>query len=219
MCIKRKVKDSFVLLKNIWNRDYALFLVPVFLIMLVLNIWNLHDYLAPNKYSKYFINYRMMIMLPIGIVILLVFSIYPYLTGSGRDLLYINRKYILFECIVETVLYGFLLVAEVIFFYRPIMGLRLEIYLRYIICLFMISGIVLCLAYRLRKMTVIVMTLILMYIIEWIADSGVLDVHSIMSWNYDDADYFIEILLMCIIGVFCWRDFANQLRSYHSFDD
>lgn len=208
-----------MLLKNIWNRHHVLLLLPVFLIMLVLNICNWHDYFAPNQYSKYFINYRMMLILPIGIVILLVFGVYPYLTGGGRDLLYINRKHILLECIAETALYEILLVVETVFFYRPIMGLQLEIYLKYIICVFMISGIVLCLAYRLRKMSVFIMVLILMYIIQWIAYLGVLDIHSIISWNYDNADYLIEILFMCIIGFFGWRDFANQLMSYHSFDD
>ncbi|MCM1500652.1 MAG: hypothetical protein NC124_19495 [Clostridium sp.] len=217
MHIKGKVIDSIALLKTIWSRYYVLF--PIFLIMLLLNVWNLHDYLVPNEYSQYFINYRMMMVLPIGIAVLLVFSVYPYLTGDGRELLYIKRKHILLECVVQTISYVFLLVMEIIIFYRPIMEWRWDIYLKYMLCVFAISGIVLCLAYRIRKITVFIMVLILTYIVEWVASSGILDVYSIMSWNYDNADYLIEILLMCIIGLLCWRDFAKQIMLYHSFDD
>lgn len=219
MCIKRKINNLFIILRNIWGKLRMILFIPVFLIIGVLNIWNVHDILRPNEYSKYFIDHRMMLLIPIGISILLIPSIFPCLEDSGRELLYINRTYFFIESMVVISLYCVLVTVEFICFYRPILELKLELYIKYITCIFMFSGVILFLAYRLKKMSICIMFLFFLYSFEWIADFGVIGCPSIFSWNYGELSYLIELFLMIMIGFFCWRDYFRQLQLYCHFDD
>ena len=67
-----------------WVRLGVTAFVPPVLLWLLLNIWNFHDLLYPNRSTKYFMDERMLLLLPIGIGILSVVSCLPYLAQNGR---------------------------------------------------------------------------------------------------------------------------------------
>lgn len=219
MHIKRLIKKFGMVLSDIWRKIYIIFAVPFILIWGALNIWNLRDFLNPTEYSKYFIDHRMLLLLPVGICVVMLSIISPCLYGCGRELLYTNRNNIFLEYISETILYSMVMTVEFVIFYRPILELKLEGYLKYLACIFMFSGVVLFLGYRIHKLSICIMVLCLLYMFEVIADFGVWGLLSIFSWNYEDASYFVELAFMIVTGFFCWKDADKQNRLYWQYDD
>lgn len=209
-----RIKVTFIL-KTVWNKLSVLLLVPFLMLFVLLNVMNIPDIVRTNDSSIYFIDYRMLCMIPIGLGILLITSMWCYIVENGRELFYIRRSVIFNESIVLTVLYVLAVTIEYLTVYRYIAGFRGDMFLHYIILIFCVSGGILCLIYRIRNMTISIMFFVFLYLLELLGDH--LGIYSIFSWHYDNISFLTEILCMCLIGIFCWRDYYRQLKLYAFF--
>lgn len=225
MRIKGNITTILSIFKSMWKKQGVILLIPFVLIWGILNILNIHDIMYPDIiFSKYFIDFRMVIVLPIGIAIVLVTAIAPYLDGCGRELLYANRKYILIECIIQTICYSIIMTIEFVAVYirileMEVLDLTVIVYLKYLAYIFCISGIILFLGYRIKKMPIFIMSIVLIYVSEiilYIAGEAML---SMFSWKYESGAYLIEMAMLILIGVLCWRDSYKQITLYWDYDD
>ena len=105
MYIKRLVNETWCRLRG------TVFLPPVLLFVL-LNLWNYHDLVFPNTSSKYFMDERMLLLLPIGIGVISVVSCLPYLMQDGCEILYLQRNDLTQQLLRNDIYYGTLLTIE-----------------------------------------------------------------------------------------------------------
>ena len=159
-------------------------LVPFLMTFILLNILNEYDIIKPDEQSMYFIDNRMLCFIPIGLGFLLIANVWWYVEQDGRELFYLWRKVIFEESVVLTVLFELAVFVEFIIVYRGIVGFRWDMLTNYITFSFFVSGGVLCLIYRIRRMTVFIAIFVLCYLFELCGDYGLFGTYSFFAWHY-----------------------------------
>lgn len=205
--------------RNIWGKMSFLIGVVSVALLVGLNVWNLHDYRFPNEFSKYFINERMLMLLPVGICVLMIALEQYYLCEGGRELLYLYRKDIYAEYVLVFAFYELLMTIDFVVFYHFLMELPLEVYIRYFLLVFCLAGIILVLSYRIKKTMTVAVVMLVFYVFEFVIEQGSLNLPCLFSWNYYSSYYLLELVFFLVVGGFGWVKGYRQMKGYADYDE
>lgn len=210
MYIKRLVKEM-------WVRLGVTAFVPPVLLWLLLNIWNFHDLLYPNRSTKYFMDERMLLLLPIGIGILSVVSCLPYLAQNGREVLYIQRSQLNRQLTINDVYYVVVVTIEYVLVYHKSIKAGSLAYFRYVLLSLAVSQICVLLLYAVKHVTMTLVLLTAGYLVLCLLHGGGTKIVDLFSWNYEDETYLIQMLILFLItlgGNYGRRKLIEQYCSY-----
>lgn len=192
------------------------FVSPV-LLWLLLNIWNFHDLLYPNRSTKYFMDERMLLLLPIGIGILSVVSCLPYLAQNGREVLYIQRSQLNRQLTINDVYYVLVVTIEYVLVYHKSIKVGSLAYFRYVLLSLAVSQICVLLLYAVKHVTMALVLLTAGYLVLCLLHGGGTKIVDLFSWNYEDETYLIQMLILFLItlcGNYGRRKLIEQYCSY-----
>ena len=161
---------------------------------------------------------KMLYLLPLGIALLLIPSIYSVLCGQGRELLYLQRNALFNEYVIETISYSIITTLEFILFYRTHIDAVTQSYLKYIVLIYFFAGVILFAAYQFKNLSICILISLLLYIYESIG-ATMLGHSSIFEWHYNEFSYMTEMLFMFILGTIGWITSYQQNKQYQSYDD
>ena len=200
-----------------WVRLRVTVFVPPILLWLLLNIWNFHDLLYPNRSTKYFMDERMLLLLPIGIGILSVVSCLPYLAQNGREVLYIQRSQLNRQLMIIDLYYVVVVTIEYVLVYHKNITVGGLAYLRYVLLSLAVSQICVLLLYAVKHVTMALVLLTAGYLVLCLLHGGGTRIGDLFSWNYEDETYLIQMLILFLItlcGNYGRRKLIEQYCSY-----
>lgn len=200
-----------------WVRIRVTVFVPPILLWLLLNIWNSHDLLYPNRSTKYFMDERMLLLLPIGIGILSVVSCLPYLAQNGREVLYIQRSQLNRQLMINDLYYVVVVTIEYVLVYHKNITVGGLAYLRYVLLSLAVSQICVLLLYAVKHVTMALVLLTAGYLVLCLLHGGGTRIVDLFSWNYEDETYLIQMLILFLItlcGNYGRRKLIEQYCSY-----
>lgn len=217
---KRNLKQYVYLLQGTFRRMKYIIGVPVILYGMILTFWNWYDIRNPDPlFSKFFIDDRMLLLLPIGIVISMIYAIHPYIIEQGRELLYMHKKQMVLEICLH-ILWN-VLVISVVFLstYVQIMPLPELVYVKYIAVILLYTGLSFGFLFAFHSITMSILVLVLIYLVQLTGRYGLSMLPHYMNWTYDKFSYIPEILILfgvafggLWIGYLFWK-------RYDAYDD
>lgn len=210
MYIKRLVNETWCRLRG------TAFLPPVLLFVL-LNLWNYHDLVFPNTSSKYFMDERMLLLLPIGIGVISVVSCLPYLMQDGCEILYLQRNDLTQQLLRNDIYYGTLLTIEYVLVYYKNVGEGWIPYFRYLLLSLAVSQICVLILYTIKHVNMALVLLTGIYLLFYLLHESGRKFLDLFTWNYEDETYLIQILALLLITLFgsCGR--RKMINGYDSY--
>lgn len=217
MRVKKYVLNCIVSLRGIYMRLKWRLLVMLALLWGVLPIMNLHDILHTDESSKYFINYKILYVLPVGISFGCFSLLYSNLNDAGREVLYISKGRQFAEILTLLAVYFIAFLIPYGLLFANILDLGLICIVRYFFVCGMFAAAAYFLSYfRSNFMYGLVGTLML-YLLQFIADD-IRTYSSIFSWNYYTISYIMQIFLLCAVTVCGFAGGYYYNKRYIGYD-
>ncbi len=187
------------------------------LLWVILPAMNFHDITATNEYSRFFVDERILHILPLGITAGSLCLLYSDLSEGGRELFYINRHKQIKELLTFLILYFLLFLFPYVIFFDDILNLGIICVARYFILCGMFVALAYFLAYFTASFFYCTLGVLLMYLIQLILGDG-FACESIFSWNYYDFRYGAQMAWMLLVMVLGLTGGYRCNLKYLSYD-
>lgn len=217
MRVKKYVLNGIVSFKGIYMRLRWRFIVMLVWLWVVLPVMNLHDILHTNESSRYFIDSRILYVLPVGILFGCFSLLYSDLNDAGRELLYLGGRGQLTEILTLLAVYlaAFLIPYKLLF--ENILDLGLICVIRYFFVCGMFVAFAFFFSYFRSSFMYGLLGTLMIYLFQMIADD-LYGYGSIFSWNYYTFSYVIQMGLLILITVFGFISGYYFNKKYISYD-
>ena len=89
MRIKEYINAILYFTKSLYYKLHTYIWIPAVWVLVVLPAVNAYDLLHPNEFSQYFINQRILSLLPVGIAGMVFLYLRDDIDGIGKEVLYL----------------------------------------------------------------------------------------------------------------------------------
>lgn len=211
MHLKKYLKDIYYTLKGMFLRLKWLWLIVISPICLIVPLLSWHDLLHPDKYSKYFINDRLLKWLPVGIAVGIFTLFYEDMNGVGRELLYVSRGMRRRQLISLLVIYNLLFLGSYFFLYKDILDYDLLVCFKCVLETVCSAVVIYAMFYISRNYTTSLAVFVAASAFSLISDHDF--GFGVYAWNYMEYSFFRQIMIMLILsGAGFWLGYHGELN-------
>lgn len=199
MHLKKYLEDIYYTLYGMLLRLKWLWLAVISPICLIVPLLSWHDLLyTDDRFSKYFINDRLLKWLPVGIAVGMFAMFYEDMNGEGRELLYVSRGVRRRQILFLLVIYNLLFLGSYYILYKDILDYNLLVCFKCVLETVCSAAVIYALLYISRNYTTSLAVFVAAFGFSLIWEQSLSA--GVYAWNYMEYSYFRQVIIMLILS-------------------
>lgn len=197
MRIKEYINAILYFTKSLYFKLHTYIWIPAVWVLVVLPAVNAYDLLHPNEFSQYFINQRILSLLPVGIAGMVFLYLRDDIDGIGKEVLYLYAGKRHLQMLWMSFLYSILFLMSELLLYRKYFGdYNWIVCTKAILLVFTFTSLLYALLYLLKSNSLAVSAFTAIYIMVYVLSNT--ELCHLFRYDYGYASCPLSCVLMVV---------------------